>query len=95
MDHHIVFTVVAFGPQLKKTGLRGFRKGHSQTSTSADPEGEQGGQEIVLLSTHNICFGWELRKLIFWNALLTKGLFLVHVYLFLKIFIVIGLKKRL
>ena len=31
--------------------------------------------ETVLLSTHNICFGWEIRKSIFWYALLTKGLF--------------------
>ena len=26
--------------------------------------------ETVLLSTHNICFGWEIRKLIFWYDLL-------------------------
>ena len=25
--------------------------------------------EAVLLSTHNICFGWEIRKIIFWYAL--------------------------
>ena len=30
--------------------------------------------EMILLSTHNICFGWEIRKLFFWSALLTKGL---------------------
>ena len=30
--------------------------------------------ETVLLSTHNICFGWEIRKLIFSYALLSKGL---------------------
>ena len=30
--------------------------------------------ETVLLSTHNICFGWEIRKLFSWYALLTKGL---------------------
>ena len=30
--------------------------------------------EKVLLSTHNICFGREIRKLNFWYALLTKGL---------------------
>ena len=30
--------------------------------------------ETVLLSTHNICFGWEIRKLNFRNALLTKVL---------------------
>ena len=30
--------------------------------------------EMVLLSTHNICFGWEIRKLFFRHALLTKGL---------------------
>ena len=28
--------------------------------------------ETVLLSTHNICFGWEIRKLNFRYALLTK-----------------------
>ena len=31
--------------------------------------------ETVLLSTHNICFGREIRKLFFWYALLTKALF--------------------
>ena len=31
-------------------------------------------REMVLLSTHNICFGWEIRKLIFWYAFLSKGL---------------------
>ena len=30
--------------------------------------------EMVLLSTHNICFGLEIRKLLFGYALLTKGL---------------------
>ena len=30
--------------------------------------------EMVLLSTHNICFGWEIRKLIFRYTLLTKVL---------------------
>ena len=30
--------------------------------------------EMVLLSTNNICFGGETRKLVFWYALLTKGL---------------------
>ena len=30
--------------------------------------------ETVLLSTHNICFGWEIRKLVFCYAFLTKGL---------------------
>ena len=29
---------------------------------------------MVLLSTHNIRFGSEIRKLFFWYALLTKGL---------------------
>ena len=28
--------------------------------------------ETVLLSTHNICFGWELRKSVFRYTLLTK-----------------------
>ena len=27
----------------------------------------------VLLSTHNICFGLEIRKLNFWYVILTKG----------------------
>ena len=31
-------------------------------------------KEMVLLSTHNICFGWEIRKLNFCYALLTKVL---------------------
>ena len=30
--------------------------------------------ETVLLSTHNICIGWELRKLFFCYALLTEGM---------------------
>ena len=30
--------------------------------------------ETVLLSTHNICFGLEIRKLIFWKAPLTTVL---------------------
>ena len=30
--------------------------------------------EMVLLSTHNICFGWEIRKLVFDNWLLSGGL---------------------
>ena len=33
--------------------------------------------EMVLLSTHNICFGWEIRKLNFCYALLTKILIIV------------------
>ena len=31
--------------------------------------------ETVLLSTHNIHFGWEVRKFILWYILLTKGLY--------------------
>ena len=30
--------------------------------------------ETVRLGTHSICFGWEIRKLFFCNALITKGL---------------------
>ena len=30
--------------------------------------------DTILLSTHNICFGWEIRKLFFRYAILTKGL---------------------
>ena len=29
--------------------------------------------QTVLLSAHNVCFGWEIRKLIFWYALLKSG----------------------
>ena len=37
--------------------------------------------KVVLLSTHNICFGQEIRKKNCRYALLTKGLdFLRHVY---------------
>ena len=36
--------------------------------------------ETVLLSTHNICFDCELRKIIFWYTLLTKGLTLLLGY---------------
>ena len=32
--------------------------------------------ETVLLSTQNICFGWEIRKTFFCHALLTKALWL-------------------
>ena len=32
--------------------------------------------EMVLLSTHNICFGWGIRKLNFRYALLTKVLYI-------------------
>ena len=32
--------------------------------------------ETVLLSTHNIYFSWEIRKLFFCYALLTKVLFI-------------------
>ena len=34
--------------------------------------------ETVLLSTHNICFGWEIRKFI--NALLFWGMFFLYLY---------------
>ena len=30
--------------------------------------------ETILLSTHNICFGWKIRKIIFNYALLSGGL---------------------
>ena len=36
--------------------------------------------EMVLLSTHNICFGLEIRKLNFRYALLTKVLGIVLIY---------------
>ena len=29
--------------------------------------------ETVLLSTHNICFGWEIRKFIFYTLLTNRG----------------------
>ena len=41
--------------------------------------------ETVLLSTHNICFGWEIRKLIFCYTLLTKGLVLRDEYILIQI----------
>ena len=37
--------------------------------------GRRGTVEMVHLSTHNICFGWEIGKLFFWYTLLTKGLY--------------------
>ena len=40
--------------------------------------------ETVLLSTHNICFGWEIRKLVFRYALLTKALVQLNSHLFLQ-----------
>ena len=33
--------------------------------------------DTVLLSTHDICFGWEIRKLVFRYALFTKVLILI------------------
>ena len=30
--------------------------------------------QTVLLNTHNICIGWEIRKIIFWYPLLSGGL---------------------
>ena len=30
--------------------------------------------EMVLLSTHNICFGWEIKKIYFQYTLLSVGL---------------------
>ena len=30
--------------------------------------------EMVLLSTHNICLGWEIKKIVFQYALLSGGL---------------------
>ena len=34
--------------------------------------------EMGFFSTHNIYFGWEIRKLYFCYALLTKGLNIMH-----------------
>ena len=34
--------------------------------------------DTVYLSTHNICFGWEIRKIIFHRSLLTWNLINVH-----------------
>ena len=31
------------------------------------------GHQLKKIFTHNICFGWEIRKLFFLYALLTKG----------------------
>ena len=36
----------------------------------------------VVLSTHNVCFGWEIRKLFFNYALLTGGMFFKLSYAF-------------
>ena len=36
--------------------------------------------EMVLLSTHNICFGCEIRKIIFNNPLLSGGLPTIQLY---------------
>ena len=33
--------------------------------------------ETVLLSTHNICFGWEIKKIVFQNALISGALVLL------------------
>ena len=38
---------------------------------------------VVLLSTLNLCFGWEIKKLFFYYALFTKGM---HLYLSIYIF---------
>ena len=40
--------------------------------------------ETVLLSTHNICFGGEIRKLFSCYALLSKGLIICNYSLFQK-----------
>ena len=37
--------------------------------------------ETVLLSTHNICFGWEIRTLFFRYTLLTKGCTCIWIHL--------------
>ena len=46
----------------------------SDTAVLTDVLGAQKNRliETVLLSTHNICFGWEIRKLNFRYTLLTK-----------------------
>ena len=41
--------------------------------------------ETALLSTHNICFGREIRKLIFWYAFLTKGLKFSYISFFIGV----------
>ena len=37
--------------------------------------------ETVLLSTHNICFGWEIKKKDFQYVLLSEGLIIVTNFL--------------
>ena len=41
--------------------------------------------ETVLLSTHNICFGWEIRKIIFSYTLLSGGLVLDQLSAWIKL----------
>ena len=41
---------------------------------------------MVLLSTHNICFSWEIRKIIFSYTLLSRGM-KTHLYIIRSIFI--------
>ena len=45
--------------------------------------------ETILLSTHNICFGWEIRIFFYWFALLTKGL--LTNYLIFFVFLILCL----
>ena len=37
--------------------------------------------ETVLLSTHNICFGWEIRKIIFKYTLFSWGLMVPYLWI--------------
>ena len=43
--------------------------------------------QMVLLSTHNICFGWERRKLFFCDTLLTKSLGNSQLHIFILLFL--------
>ena len=38
-------------------------------------------KETVLLSTHNICFGWEIKKIVFQYAVISEGLKSLHLKL--------------
>ena len=48
-------------------------------------------REMVLLSTHNICFGWKMKKLYLINSFLSKGLcsLLKHQYIIYQWYLLI------
>ena len=79
----------SYGPRHDKTCLRDFRQSETQTSLLSYRNklenwnvarldmilsNKRITKALIRLSTHNICFGWEIRKLNCWYALLAKGL---------------------